>query len=87
MLTLSTVSVPLIPTGASSQRAVIFMVGLLRGQALSQVFTNCDINAGLVYEHTTVEPVVIQTLDEKNTLLVFTESEDIIKYVIHCDPS
>ena len=40
---------------------------------------NSDIIAGLVYEHMTIEPVVIQKLDEKNTLLVFTESEDIQK--------
>ena len=32
---------------------------------------------GLVYEHTTVEPVVVQRIDERNTLLVFTEGENI----------
>ena len=46
---------------------------------MSPAFTDSYIIAGLVYEHTTVEPVVIQKLDEKNTLLVFMESEDIEK--------
>ena len=55
------------------------MIELLRGQALSPAFTNTDIITGLVYEHVTIEPVVIQKLDEKNTLLVFMESEDIEK--------
>ena len=35
------------------------------------LFTNPDIVAGMVYEHTTVEPVVVQRVDERNTLLVF----------------
>ena len=43
------------------------------GQVLSSVFMNSDINVGLVYEHTTVDPVVIQKLDENNTLLAFME--------------
>ena len=47
---------------------------------------NSDIIAGLVSEHTTTEPVVVYKHDEKNTLLVFTESEDIEKYEIHFDP-
>ena len=40
---------------------------------------NPDIITGLVYEHTTIEQMVVQKLDEKNTLLVFMESEDIEK--------
>ena len=47
---------------------------------------NPDIIARLAYEHTTLEPMVMQKLDEKNTLLVFMESEDTGKYVIYCDP-
>ena len=86
--TSSTVSVPLIPIGESSQRATVFTIKLPWGQALSPVFTNYDIIIGLVYEHMTIEPVILQKLDEKNSLLVFTESEDIEKMsyiVIHCD--
>ena len=83
---MSTVSVPLILIGESSQRAIIFMIELLRGQALSPVFMNSDIIAGLVNEHMTTVSVVIQNLDEKNTLLVFTESEDTKKYAINCYP-
>ena len=41
------------------------------------VFTNLDIVVGLVYEHTTVEPVAVQRVDEKITLLVFTEGENV----------
>ena len=63
--TSSTVSVPLFPIGESSHRAVIFITELIRGQALSPVIINPDIIAGLEYEHMTVEPVVIQKLDEK----------------------
>ena len=37
---------------------------------------NPDIVVGLVYEHTTIEPMVIQRLDERNTLLVFVEGEN-----------
>ena len=40
------------------------------GQVLPPVFTNSDITGGLVYEHMTVEPLVVQKLDEKNTLLI-----------------
>ena len=40
---------------------------------------NPDIVVGLIYEHTTVEPMVVQRLDERNTLLVFAESENIEK--------
>ena len=52
---------------------------LPRGQPLSPGFMKPDIIAGLVYEHTTVEPMVVQKLDEKNTLLVFAECEHIQK--------
>ena len=75
----STVSVALILIRVSSQRAIVFRIELLRGQALSPVFTNSDIIAGLLYEHTALKPMVVQKLDEKNTLLVFTEGEDIEK--------
>ena len=79
MSTLSTVSIPLILIGGSSQRAIIFTIELPKGQVLFTVFMNSDIITELVYEHTTVEPVVVQKHDEKNTLLVFTESENIEK--------
>ena len=62
-----------------SKRAVVFTIELPSGQALYPVFTNPDIIAGLVYECTTVEPLVVQRLDERNPLLVFTEGEDIEK--------
>ena len=58
---------------------MIFMIELPGGQALSLMFTNSDIITGLVIECTTVEPVVIQKHHEKNTLLVFTESQDFKK--------
>ena len=64
MSTSSTVSVPLILIGESSQRAIVFMIELPRGQALSIVFMNSDIITGLVYDHMTVEPMVVQNLDE-----------------------
>ena len=35
-----------------------------------------DVIAGLVYEHITMEPMVVQRLDERNTLLVFAEGEN-----------
>ena len=31
---------------------------------------------GLVFEHTTVEPVVVQRVDDRNTLLVFAEGKN-----------
>ena len=40
---------------------------------------NLDIVVGLVYEHTTVEPVVVQRLDYRSTLLVFADGENIEK--------
>ena len=55
------------------------MLELVRGQPLSPAFTNPDIVLGLVYENTTVEPMVIYRLDERNTLLVLTEGENIEK--------
>ena len=79
MLTSWTKSIPLIPIGQSSRRVVVFTLELPRGQPLSLVFTNPDIIAGLVYKHTTVEPMVVQRLDERETLLVFAEGENIEK--------
>ena len=55
------------------------MIELPRGQELSPAFMNSDIIAGLVNEHTTIEPLVVQRLDERNTFLVFVEGEDIGK--------
>ena len=57
MSTSSTASVPLIPTGESCQRMVIFTIELTRGQALSPPFMNADIIVGLVYG---LEPVVVK---------------------------
>ena len=79
MLTSSIKSIPLTLTGESSRRAVVFRLNLLRGQALYSAFTNSDIIAGLVYEHSVVEPMIVQRLDERNTSLVFVEDEDIEK--------
>ena len=80
MLTSLTNSIPPISIGESGRRVVIFTVEILRGQLLSLVFTNLDIVVGLVYEHTTVEPVVVQRVDDRNTLLVFAEDENIEKF-------
>ena len=55
------------------------MLELLREQPLSSVLMNTDIVVGLVYEHTTIQPMVVQRLDERNTLLVFAEGENIVK--------
>ena len=44
---------------------------------MASLFPNLDIVVGLMYEHTTVESVVVQRVDERNTLLVFTEGENI----------
>ena len=76
MSTSSTVCIPLILIGESSKRAIVFMIELLKGQALSAAFMNPDILAVLFYEHMTTEPMVVQKLDGKKTLLVFTENED-----------
>ena len=46
---------------------------------MSPAHTNTDIIVGLVYEHTTIELMVVQRLDERNTLLVFAEGENIDK--------
>ena len=75
----STVGIPLIQIGESSQRASAFIKELLSGQALSPAFTNSNIITGLMHKHRATERMVIQKLDEKNTLFVFTEGEDIKK--------
>ena len=49
---------------------------LTRGQAVSPAFMNANIVVGIAYEHTDVEPVVVQKFDEKATLLVFPEGEE-----------
>ena len=46
---------------------------------LFPAFTKLYIIPGLVYEHTMVEPMVVQRLDESSTSLVFVESKDIGK--------
>ena len=79
MSTSSTVSVTLIQTGENCQRTIIFTKELTRGQTFTPVFTNGDIIVGLVYEHMNVDPVVVQKLDAKATLLVFQEGEEIEK--------
>ena len=55
----STMSVPLILMGDSSQKAVVFPAKLKRGHALSQVFMNPDIITGLVFQHMIVKPLVV----------------------------
>ena len=55
------------------------MLELPRVQPLSPAFINPDIVVGLVYEHTTIDLLVIQRMDERNTLLVFAEGENIEK--------
>ena len=82
MLTSSTVSIPLILIGESSQRAVIFTMALLRGQALSPVFMYSDIIAGLVYQHDCRASSSTKH-DEKNTL---QKVKTLKKYVRHYDP-
>ena len=47
------------------------------------MFMNADIFAGLVYKHTNLEPMVVQKVDAKATLLVFPEGEELRKYVVH----
>ena len=78
MSTSSTDSKPPILIG-ESRRVIMFTIKLLRGQPLSPAFTNLDIVAQLVCEHTTVEPVVVQRVDDRNTLLVFAKGENIQK--------
>ena len=53
---------------------------------LSQAFTNADVIVGLVYEHANVEPMVVQKLDAKATLLVSQRVRKLRKYVVHYDP-
>ena len=77
MSTSLTESIPPIPIGESGKRVVVFMLELLREQSFCPAFT--DIIVRLVYEQPTVEPMVIQRLDEGNTLLVFVEGENIEK--------
>ena len=79
MLTSSTVSLPLIATGESCQRTIIFTIQLTRGQALSPTFMNDDIIVGLVYDHSNMDPMVVQKIDAKTTLLVFPEGEEVEK--------
>ena len=52
----------------SRRKKEIFTIELLRRQPLSTVCTNPDTVVGLVYEHTTVESLVVQRVDEKKTL-------------------
>ena len=49
----------------------MFTIELLRGQALSPVFTNTDIITGLVDKNITVEPIGIQNLDEKECFVIY----------------
>ena len=73
----STNSIPPILFRESGRKVVIFTVELPQRQPLSPVLTNLDLVVGLVYEQTTVEPVVFQRIDERNILLVFAEGENI----------
>ena len=83
MATSSTESVALIPLGESCQRAGILKKKVFKnilkkkGQALSQTLTDWVIIVGLVFEHTSVELVVVQKLDTRATLLVFPEDIDV----------
>ena len=71
MLTSSTNSIPPISSKEDGRKVVIFMIELLGGQPLFPLFTNLDIVVELVYEHTSVEPVVIQRVNDRNTLISF----------------
>ena len=82
----SRVNVPLILTGESCPRTKIFTIEFIRGQALSPVFTNDNIIVGLAYEHTNVEPLVLQKSDANATLLVFPEGEEVDKICSTLDP-
>ena len=66
MFTSLTKSIPQIPIGESGRRFVV-NVRITGGQPLSPAFTNPDIIVGLVYEHTTVELIVVQMLDDPTT--------------------
>ena len=63
--------------GESCQRAMIFNLELKQGQALSQAFMSLDIIGGLVFEHMSIEPVAVQKLDARATLLVFPEDVNV----------
>ena len=65
--------------GENSERIVVFTLELPRGWPLPPTFMNPNIVVGLVYEHTAIEPMVVQRMDERNTLLVFAEGENIEK--------
>ena len=41
------------------------------------MFRNSDIIVGLVFEYTSIKPVIIQKLDTRATLLVFPEDVDV----------
>ena len=73
MSTLLSDSIPPILIGESGRGVVIFTIELPREQLLSQMFRNLDIGAGLMCEHTAVEPLIVQRVDDRNTLLVFAE--------------
>ena len=79
MSTSSTVSVTSMPAGESCQRTLIFIIELRRGQVLSPGFMNANMFAGFVYEHMSMEPIVVHKLDAKATLLVFPEGEEVEK--------
>ena len=79
MLSSLTESILPILIGENSKRIVVFKLELPREQPFSPLFMNPDIVVGLVYEHTAKEPMIVQSLDERNTLLVFAEGETIEK--------
>ena len=63
--------------GESCQRAVIFNVEFKKGQVLSQMLTNSDIIMGHVFEHRSIEPLLIQKLDKRTIPLVFPEDIEV----------
>ena len=65
MSTSSTNIICPISIGESGRKVVIFTIELPGGQLLSPLITNPDIVEGLVYDQTTVEPVVGQGVDEE----------------------
>ena len=84
MSTSSTESIPPVSIGESNRGVVKFTIKLPREQPLSPAFMNLGIVMGLVYEHITVEPVVVQRLGDRNTLLDFEEGEILRIYVKSC---
>ena len=76
MPTFSTVSVSLILVGEGCQRAMIFNIELKKEEALSQAFMSLGIISGHMFEHMSIEPVIIQKLDARVTLLVLPEIVD-----------